>query len=175
MATATERSGAVTMKGDPKTLVGEELQVGQKAPSFELTGTDMAPKTLQDFAGKVKVLEVVPSLDTSVCDQETRTFNEKAASLGDDIVILTVSMDLPMAQNRWCGAAGVDRVVCLSDYKDHRFGYEYGLRIKELGLLARAVLVLDQDDVIRHYELVTEIAQEPDYDAALEAAKKLVG
>jgi len=173
MTTATERSGAVTMKGDPKTLVGESLQVGQKAPDFELTGTDMAPKTLQDFSGKVKILEVVPSLDTSVCDQETRTFNEKAAELGDQIAILTISMDLPMAQSRWCGAAGVDRVTCLSDYKTHHFGYDYGLRIKELGLLARAVIVVDQNDVIRHMELVPEIADEPDYDAALKAAREL--
>jgi thiol peroxidase len=174
MTATTERSGAVTMKGDPKTLVGEELQVGQKAPDFELTGTDMAPKRLDDFAGKVKILEVVPSLDTSVCDQETRTFNEKAASLGDDIAILTISMDLPMAQNRWCGAAGVDRVTCLSDYKDHRFGYDYGLRIKELGLLARTVIVVDQNNVIRYMELVSEIAEEPDYAAALKAAQDLV-
>jgi len=174
MTTMTERSGAVTMKGDPKTLVGEPLQVGQKAPDFQLTGTDMAPKTLQDFAGQVKILEIVPSLDTSVCDTETRTFNEKAANLSDQIAILTISMDLPMAQGRWCGAAGVDRVTCLSDYKDHQFGYEYGVRIKEMGLLARTVIVVDQNDVIRYIELVEEVAEQPDFDAALKAAQDLV-
>jgi len=175
MATTTERSGAVTMKGEPLTLVGQPLEVGQKAPDFELVGTDMTPKRLQDFSGKVKILEMVPSLDTSVCDTETRKFNEKAAALDENVVILTISMDLPMAQQRWCGAAGVDRVVCLSDYKDHQFGQDYGVRIKELGLLARTVIVLDQNEMIRYMELVPEVAEEPDYDAALNAAKELTG
>ena len=169
----TEHTGAVTMKGNPLTLTGDMPKVGDKAPDFNLTGTDMAGKTLKDFAGKVKVLEIVPSLDTSVCDTETRRFNELAAGLGENIVVLTISMDLPMAQKRWCGAAGVDRVVCLSDFKDHTFGQAYGLRIKELGLLARAVLVVDQNDTIQYAELVKEVAEEPNYDAALEAAKKL--
>ena len=166
-----ERANAVTMKGNPMTLTGEDVQVGQKAPDFTLIGTDMQPKSLKDYAGKVKILSVVPSLDTSVCDKETRRFNEEASSLGDDIVVITVSVDLPMAQKRWCGNAGVDRVVCLSDYKDHQFGNDYGVRIKELGLLAREVLVLDKDDKVVYKQLVSEVAEEPDYDKALEAAK----
>lgn len=169
----TEHAGAVTMKGNPLTLLGDMPTVGDPAPDFELTAADMSGKTLKDFAGQVKLLEIVPSLDTSVCDTETRKFNELAATLGDNIVVLTISMDLPMAQKRWCGAAGVDQVVCLSDYKDHRFGQSYGLRIKELGLLARAIIVIDQNDIVQYVQLVKEVAQEPDYNAALNAAKKL--
>ncbi|HEX7010012.1 MAG TPA: thiol peroxidase [Phycisphaeraceae bacterium] len=169
-----QRSNVVTFKGNPITLVGEGIKVGQKAPDFQLTATDMSTKTLGDFAGKVKVVSIVPSLDTPVCDTQTRKFNEAASSLGSDVVVLTVSMDLPMAQKRWCGAAGVDRVVCLSDYKDHSFGKSYGVRIQELGLLTRAVLVLDRDDVVRYQQLVGEVTQEPDYQAALEAAKRIV-
>lgn len=165
------RSGAVTFKGNPMTLVGEELKPGQKAPDFTLIGTDMQPKSLKDYAGKVKVISVVPSLDTAVCDRETRRFNEEAAKLGDDTVVLTVSVDLPMAQKRWCGAAGIDRVVTLSDYKSHDFGKRYGVRIDELGLLARCVFVVGKDDTIKHVELVKEVAEEPDYDRVIEAAK----
>lgn len=168
-----ERTNAVTFKGKPVTLEGDEVKVGQKAPDFQLTGTDMSAKSLSDYGDKVKIVSVVPSLDTAVCDTQTRTFNEKAAALGDDVVLLTVSMDLPMAQKRWCGAAGIDRLECLSDFKDHSFGQAYGLRIKELGLLSRAVLVLDRDNTVRYVQLVPEIAQEPDYGPALEAARKL--
>lgn len=169
----SERNNVVTFKGNPITLVGNEVATGQKAPAFTLVGTDMQPKSLQDFAGKVKIISVVPSLDTAVCDTQTRKFNEAAAGLGDDVVVLTVSVDLPMAQKRWCGAAGVDRVVCLSDYKDHSFGKDYGLRIKELGLLARTVLIVDKDDNVQYVQVVPEVAQEPNYDEVLEAAKKL--
>lgn len=170
----TERAAAITLKGNPMTLIGDELKAGDKAPAFTLKATDMSDKTLADFAGKVKIISVVPSLDTPVCDTETRRFNDEAGKLGDDIVILTVSVDLPMAQKRWCGAAGVENVVCLSDFKDHSFGKAYGVRIKEIGLLARQVMVVDKDDVIRYVELVPEVAQEPDYDAALAAAKELM-
>ncbi|MEX1017005.1 MAG: thiol peroxidase [Phycisphaeraceae bacterium] len=170
----SERSGAVTFKGNPVTLEGNEVKVGQKAPAVQLVGTDLSGKSLSDYPGKVKLIVVVPSLDTSVCDTEVRKFNEEATSLGDDVVVLTVSMDLPMAQKRWCGAAGVDRVACLSDYKDHSFGKAWGVRIKELGLLARSVFVVDKDDTVQYVQLVPEIAQEPDYDEALSAAKKLV-
>ncbi len=167
----TERAAAVTLKGNPMTLLGDELHVGDQAPAFSLKAVDMSDKTLADYAGKVKILSVVPSLDTAVCDTQTRRFNEEAAELGDDIVILTVSVDLPMAQNRWCGAAGVDRVECLSDFKDHTFGVDYGLRIKEIGLLARCLLVVDKNDTIQYAQLVPEIAQEPDYAPAIAAAK----
>jgi thiol peroxidase len=168
----SERSGAVTFKGNPMTLVGEELQVGQTAPDFQLTANDLSAKTRKDFEGKVVILATVPSLDTSVCDTQTRQFNEKATGLSDDIVVLTVSLDLPFAQKRWCGAAGAERVVTLSDYKDHQFGIDYGLRIKELGLLARSVSVLDRQGKVVYHELVKEVTNEPNYQAALEAAKK---
>ncbi|MEM7681433.1 MAG: thiol peroxidase [Planctomycetota bacterium] len=173
-ATIEEHPGRLTGKGAPLTTLGPKLEVGQTAPDFALASADLSPKTLADYAGKVKVLSVVPSLDTPVCDTQTRKFNEAAGGLGDGVVVLTISLDLPMAQKRWCGAAGVDAVECLSDYRDHKFGYDYGLRIKENALLARTILVLDTDNVIRYLQVVPEIVDEPDYDAALAAAKGLV-
>ncbi|WP_391560987.1 thiol peroxidase [Mucisphaera calidilacus] len=167
----TERAAAVTLKGNPMTLLGDELSVGDTAPAFSLVANDMSAKTLDDYAGKVKIISVVPSLDTAVCDVETRRFNTEAASLGDNIVILTVSIDTPFAQKRWCGAAGVDKVETLSDFKDHAFGTDYGVRIKEAGILARQVFVLDKNNKIVHAQLVKEVAEEPDYDAILNAAK----
>ena len=170
-----ERPNAVTLRGTPLTLIGPELQVGDKAPDFRLMNTDLQPVTLKDFAGKVKIISSVPSLDTDVCSRETQRFNQLAAQMGDDVVILTVSMDLPFAQKRWCGAHGVDRVITLSDYLDHSFGLNYGVRIKELGLLARVVFIVDRQDVIRYVQRVPEIAQEPDYDDVLRALKKIQG
>jgi len=169
----TERAAAITLKDNPVTLIGPELKVGDQAPDFTLKANDMSDKTLADFAGKVKIISIVPSLDTPVCDTQTRKFNEQAGGL-DGVVVLTVSVDLPMAQKRWCAAAGVDNVVCLSDFKDHSFGKAYGVRIKEVGLLARQVMVLDKDNTIQYIQLVPEVAEEPDYDAALAAAKGLV-
>jgi len=168
---ATERPQAITLKGNPMTLLGEELKVGDAAPAFSLKAVDMSDKTLADYAGKVKIIATVPSLDTPVCDVETKRFNTEAASLGDDIVILTVSVDLPMAQKRWCGAAGVEAVETLSDFKDHAFGVDYGVRIKEIGLLARQIIVVDKDDKVAYVQLVGEVAEEPDYDTAIAAAK----
>jgi len=171
----TERKGAVTFKGEPMTLVGEaEIVVGDKAPDFELVATDLTTRRLSDYKGKVVVLSTVPSLDTSVCDVQTRRFNAEAAELGDDVEVLTVSMDLPFAQKRWCGAAGVERVTCLSDYKAHDFGRQYALRIQELGLLARSVTVIDREGTVAYHELVREIAEEPNYDAALDVVKQAV-
>lgn len=167
----TERSNAVTLKGNPMTLVGEALNVGDTAPAFTLVANDMSAKTLADYEGKVKIISVVPSVDTPVCDTETRRFNAEAADLGDDVVILTVSVDTPFAQKRWCGAAGIDKVETLSDFKDHAFGISYGVRIKELGILARQVFVLDKDNKIVLSQLVPEVAEEPDYAAILAAAK----
>jgi thiol peroxidase len=169
-----ERNGLVTLQGNAVTLLGPELKAGDKAPDFSLLKNDMSPATLGDYAGKVLVLSVVPSLDTPVCDTQTRKFNEKASALGGDVVVLTVSVDLPFAQARWCGAAGVDRVVTLSDHREAAFGAAYGLLIKGLRLLARAVLVVDRDGVIRYVQLVPEVATEPDYDAALAAAKNII-
>ncbi|MEM9882511.1 MAG: thiol peroxidase [Planctomycetota bacterium] len=167
----TERAEAVTLKGNPMTLLGDELKVGDAAPDFSLKAGDMSDKSLADYAGKVKLICSVPSIDTPVCDTETRRFNEAAGELGDDVVVLTVSVDTPMAQKRWCGAAGVEAVECLSDFKDHRFGEAYGVRIKEIGLLARQVFVVDRDGKITYTQLVKEVAEEPDYDAALAAVK----
>ena len=169
-----ERKGAVTLRGNPMTLVGPELKVGDKAPDFKLVGNDMKPVTLADTAGKVRIIASVPSLDTPVCDAETRRFNQEAAQL-PGVEILTVSMDLPMAQARWCGAAGVKNVRTLSDYRDRSFGPAYGVLIQEILLEARAVFVLDKDNTIRHAEYVKEVAEHPDYGAILEAAKKLAG
>ena len=169
----TEREGAITFKGNPMTLVGEEIKVGQKLPDFELRANDYSVKTLADYDGKVKIISIVPSIDTPVCDAQTRHFNTDAASLGDNVAILTVSIDLPPAQKRWCGAAGIDAVECLSDYYDHSFGETYGVRVKELGLLARQVIVADKNNVVQYVEVVPEIAQEPNYVEALDAAKAL--
>jgi len=166
-----ERSGIITMKGNPLTLVGKALKVGDAAPDFEVLDNDLAPVNFDSFRGKVCVVSSVPSLDTPVCDMETRRFNEEAGNLGPDIRVLTISMDLPFAQKRWCGAAGVDKVVTLSDHRGASFGMAYGVLIKELRLLARAVFVIDVTGIIRHIEIVKELTEEPDYEAVLKAAK----
>jgi thiol peroxidase len=168
-----ERTGIVTMKGKPITLIGPAIKVGQKAPDFEVTANDLSPVKLSSFAGKVCIIASVPSLDTSVCDLETRKFNEKAAQLGGDVVVLTISMDLPFAQKRWCGAAGIKNVQTLSDHRDASFGRAYGVLIKDLRLLARAVFVVDKKGVVRYLQIVPEIATEPDYDAVLKVVKEL--
>lgn len=174
MSTVTENEAAITLKGNPMTLLGTMPAAGDKAPAFSLKDKGMTDKTLADYAGKVKIISVVPSVDTPICDIETKRFNEEAASLGDGIVILTVSVDLPPALNRWCGAAGVEQVELLSDFKDHTFGVDYGVRIKEIGLLARCLFVVDKDDTVQYVQLVPEVAEEPDYEAVLSAAKGLV-
>ena len=171
----SERTGAATFQGNPLTLVGPEIKVGDTGPDFTLTANDLSPVTLGDFKDKVVIIASVPSLDTPVCDMETRRFNSEAAALGDDVVILAVSMDLPFAQARWCGAAGVEAVRTLSDHKDASFGQAWGALIKELRLLTRAVFVVGKDGKVAYVQYLTEITEEPDYDAALEAARKLVG
>lgn len=169
-----ERTGVITIHGDPLTLVGKEIKVGEKAPDFVVLDNELSPVELSSFRGKVCVISVVPSLDTPVCDIQTRRFNEEASKLGSDVVILTISMDLPFAQKRWCGAAGVDKVTTLSDHRDASFGTSYGVLIKELRLLARAVFVVDRDGVVRYMQLVEEVTDEPDYKSALDAVNKLV-
>lgn len=168
-----ERQGIITFQGNPLTLVGNELKVGDKAPEFTLAGNDLSPVTLGDSDGSVRIVSVVPSLDTPVCDIQTRRFNKEADAL-DGVKVLTVSMDLPFAQARWCGAAEAENVLTLSDYRDANFGKAWGLLIKELHLLARAVAVLDASGTVTHLEVVPEVTDEPDYDAALAAAKALV-
>lgn len=167
-----ERTGLVTMKGNAVTLLGNEVKVGDVAPDFEAVDTGLAPVKFSSFRGKVCILSAVPSLDTPVCDLETRRFNSEALQLGDDVEVLTVSMDLPFAQARWCGAAGVTRVKTVSDHRDAAFGSGYGVLIKGLRLLARAVFVVDRQGVVRYLELVKEIATEPDYATVLDAVKK---
>ena len=169
----TDRTGIITFKGNPMTLEGPGVTAGQPAPDFTVTANDMSARRLSDYRGRVVVLSVVPSLDTPVCDTMTRRFNTEAQKLGDDVVVLTISMDLPMAQKRWCGAAGCDRVETLSDFKDHSFAKAFGLRIRELGLLTRAVYVIDADGVIRYEQIVPEVTDEPNYDEVLEAVKQI--
>jgi len=164
-----ERKGLVTMGGNPVTLVGDELKVGDRLPDVALIGNDLKEVKLGSFAGKVLVLSTVASLDTSVCDIETRRFNAEAVRLGDDVQVVTVSMDLPFAQKRWCGAAGVDRVVTLSDHRDAAFGNAFGVLMKENRLLARSVFVVDRQGAVRYIQLVPEVGQEPDYAAVLAA------
>ncbi len=169
-----EQTGLITFMGNPLTLLGPAIEVGKPAPAFTALNTDLAPVSLADFKGKTLIISSVPSLDTPVCDMETRRFNQEAAKLGNDVQIITVSMDLPFAQKRWCGAAGVDKVMTLSDHRDAAFGQAYGLVIKELRLLARAVLVVDKAGSVAWFQLVPEITHEPDYDAAIAAAKAVV-
>ena len=164
----------ITVHGNPMELEGSPVNVGDRAPDAKVVGNDMSEVALNSFAGKVLVVCSVPSLDTDVCDRETRRFNAEAGKLGDDVRILTISMDLPFAQKRWCGAAGVDKVATLSDHRDAAFGKAYGVLIKDLKLLARAVFVVDRDGVIRYKQLVEELSEEPDYAAALKAVKELV-
>lgn len=171
-----ERYGVVTFKNEPITLLGPELKVGDPAPDFRLRHSAFsdARKTLRDYAGKIVLISVVPSLDTPVCDAQTRRFNEAAVELGDDVRVITVSCDLPTAQARWCGAAGVDQLEVLSDYYDHHFGLAYGVYIPSFGLDHRSIFVLDRTHTIRYIELVPDVTDHPNYDAALEAVRALL-
>lgn len=161
---------SVTFANNPVTLIGNEVKVGDKAPDFTVLANDLSPVTLADSKGSVRLISVVPSLDTGVCDAQTRRFNEEAAKL-DNVKVLTISVDLPFAQARWCGAAGIDKVQTLSDHRDLSFGEAYGVVIKEHRLLARAVFVVDSNDVVTYAEYVPEVTTHPNYEAALEAAK----
>lgn len=160
----------VTFKGNPVTLLGNEVKVGDQAPDFKVLANDLSEVTLDDTKGQVRLITAVPSLDTGVCDAETRRFNEEASQLGN-VKILTVSMDLPFAQKRWCGANGIENVQTLSDHRDLSFGEAYGVAIQELRLLTRAVFVVDSSDTVTYVEYVPEATNHPDYEAAIEAAK----
>ena len=160
----------ITFKNNPVTLLGTEVNVGDTAPEFTVLANDMSPVTLADSKGSVRLISVVPSIDTGVCDAQTRRFNEEAANL-DNVKILTVSVDLPFAQKRWCGANGIENVQTLSDHRDLSFGEAYGVHIKELRLLARAVFVVDSNDKVTYVEYVSEATNHPNYEAAIEAAK----
>jgi thiol peroxidase len=165
-----ERPGATTMRGNPLTLIGPALAAGEKAPDFKLVDNSLKDVTLADTAGQVRIISVVPSLDTPVCDAQTKRFNEEAAKL-PGVSIISVSMDLPFAQKRWCGAFGVDKIKMLSDHREGSFGSSYGTLIKDLRIESRAIFVLDKSNVIRHVEYVKEVADHPNYDTALAAAK----
>ncbi len=168
-----ERTGLITIKGKPFTLLGNEVKVGDKAPDFEALDNSLTLVKLSSYKGKVVVISSVHSLDTSICDVETRQFNQEAVKLSPDVEILTISMDLPFAQKRWCAGAGINRVKTLSDHRDAAFGTAYGVLIKELRLLARVVFVIDKEGIVRYVHLVKEVASEPDYAAVLKEVKKL--
>ena len=174
MSDYPEREAAVLFKGNPATLLGSEVKVGDTAPDFRVVDNGLQPVTLATAAGKIQLIAVVPSLDTPVCDTMTRQFNQDVANLPDSVVVYTISVDLPFAQKRWCGNAGIDKVQTLSDYQDRSFGLNYGLLLKDLKLLARAVYVIDQNEKVVYVELVPEVTAEPNYTAALEAVKKLL-
>jgi thiol peroxidase len=175
---AEGRTGAVQFKSNPVTLGGSEIKPGADAPDFVAVDTSLQPVRLSGARGKVVVLSAVPSLDTPVCDTETRRFNEEAGKLGGGVEVWTVSMDLPFAQKRWCGAAGITHVKTLSDFRDHSFAQNYGVLVKDgplAGLTARAVFVVGKDGKVKHAEYVKEITTEPNYEAALAAAKQAAG
>jgi thiol peroxidase len=180
MSTATvsepshERQGAVTLKGKPLTLVGPEIKVGAKAPDFQVIAPDMSVGSLSQFKGQTVLINVAHSLDTSICDEQTRRFNQEAAKL-PNVQILTISMDLPFAQRRWCGAAGIENVKVFSDHRDASFGRAYGTLLKDLRLLARSIFVVDASGTVRYVEYVPEVASHPNYDAALQAARQVAG
>jgi thiol peroxidase len=169
-----ERPGATTLRGNPKTLVGPELRAGDHAPDFQAVDDSLQPVNLAGTGPGVRIFSVVPSLDTPVCDAQTKRFNEEAGKL-PNINIYTVSMDLPFAQKRWCGAFGVDRIKMISDHRDGSFGEHYGTLIKDLRILSRAIFVVDQHNTIQHVEYVKEVADHPNYESALSIAKKLAG
>jgi len=167
------RTDIVTAGGKPITLVGHPVKVGEAAPDAIVVDNEMHTVHLDDFHGKVLIIASVPSLDTEVCNLETRHFNSEAAKLSPDVQILTISMDLPFAQKRWCGTAGVERVKTLSDHREASFGQAYGVLIKETRLLARAVFVVDKDSIVRYVQMVPDLGQEPQYEPILDTVKKL--
>jgi len=171
---ADSRAGAVTLRNNPVTLGGSEIKPGATAPDFTVVDNGLQPVKLSGHHGKVVILSAVPSLDTAVCDTETRRFNQEAGGLGG-VEVWTISMDLPFAQKRWCGAAGITHVKTLSDFREHSFAQSYGVLIKDgplAGLTARAVFVVGKDGKVKHVEYVKEISTEPNYEAALAAARQ---
>ena len=169
-----ERTGVITVGGVPLTLVGDEVKVGDRAPDFIVVDNNLGTFSLSSLKGKIVVISAVPSLDTPTCNLETRRLNEEASKLSSDVEIITISMDLPFAQKRWCAAAGVERVKTYSDHREADFGIKYGVLTKETRLLARAVFVLDREGTVRHIEIVGDISKEPNYDVILAAARGLV-
>jgi len=163
----------VTFAGNAITLVGKEIKIGVTADNFTALNQELTPVQLSDFEGKVKILSIFPSIDTGVCSAQTHRFNKEAASLNDNIQIITLSNDLPFALGRFCGAEGIDNLITLSDHKELDFGLKYGFVVEELRLLARGVIVLDQNNIVQYIEYVPEMTNEPNYEAALKVAKSL--
>lgn len=170
-----KRTGVVTFRKRPMTLVGPDIRPGDKAPDFRVVKSDLSPVTLADSAGKVRLISVIPSIDTPICHAQTRRFHEEAANLPENVVLLTISMDLPFALRRWRAAEGVDRIQLLSDYQDRSFGRNYGVLIDELKLLARAIFVVDANDTVVYREIVPEVGEHPLYGKALDAARQAAG
>ena len=168
-----ERKNVITMKGNPLTLIGPELKVGDNAPDFKVVDSSLKEFTLNSFAGKIKLFSTTPSLDTPVCDAQVRRFNEEASKFSDDVVIVNVSMDLPFAISRFCQSKHIDKVITLSDHRDASFGTAYGVLIKELRLLARAIFIVDSNNKIRYVEILNEVTNHPDYDKALKALSEI--
>jgi len=168
-----ERADIVTFQGNPLTLIGDESKVGDKLPNCQLVGNDLSPVQLSSFKGKVCVISCVPSLDTPVCDLQTKRFNEEAGKFGGNVAVITVSMDLPFAQQRWCGISNAENITTLSDYITADFARSLGVLIKELRLFARAVFVVDKQGTINYVQIVSEITNQPDYEEVLKAVKEL--
>ncbi len=166
-----ERKGVITFKGNPLTIIGPELKAGDKAPEFKALAKDLSEVSLASSKGKTRLISVVPSVDTPVCELQTKRFNEEASRLPANVAVYTVSMDLPFAQTRFCGAQNADKITCISDHREASFGKAYGVLIKELRLLARAVFVVGPDDKIQYAEYVKEVTSHPDYDKALNVLK----
>jgi len=173
MSTMEKNNSKVTFAGNPVTLVGREPKPGESAPEFTVTGNDLKPVHLTDFDGKVKVIAVYPSIDTSVCAAQNRRFNQEAEKL-NNVVVLSISCDLPFAQKRFCAAEGLNNIVTLSDHKDLDFGTKYGFVMEEFRLLARGTVIIGKDNKIKYVEYVPEVTNEPDYDKAMEEVKKLI-
>ncbi len=168
-----ESTGVITFKGNPLTLLGETIQVGDKAPDFTVLSSGLEPVKLSDYDGKVRVLAIYPSIDTGVCQAQNRRFNAEASNIGD-AVILSISCDLPFAQSRFCAAEGLDKVITLSDHKEVDFGSKYGFLIKELRLLARGTVVVNKEGIVQYVEFVPEVTTEPDYESALKVVKEIL-
>ncbi|MDR3332997.1 MAG: thiol peroxidase [Synergistaceae bacterium] len=169
-----ERKGIITMQGSPLTLIGNELKAGDKAPDFVLLDVELAPKSLKDFEGKIKVISVTPSLDTPVCNTQIHWFNKEAAKQPSGVVVINVSADLPFAIKRFCGTSGIDKALALSDHREASFGRGYGVLIGELRLLARSIFIIDKNNVVRYAKIVSEQTNEPDYEDAIKVLKTLV-
>lgn len=167
-----ENNNKVTFAGNPITVVGNEVAVGEKAPDFTVLDGGLQPTKLSDYAGKTRVIAVYPSIDTSVCAAQNRKFNAVANEM-EDVVVLSISCDLPFAQKRFCAAEGLENIVTLSDHKDTDFGLKYGFLIKELRLLSRGTVIVDKNDTIQYVEWVPEVTEEPDYDKAMDIIKSL--